>query len=52
MISESVGLEFKLRPYIIPLRVISAYRSPYGGAHVVQTSGPSERSGRALTVTQ
>jgi hypothetical protein len=34
MVSEPGGLEFEPWPRIFPLRVIPAYRSPYGGAHV------------------
>jgi hypothetical protein len=37
---------------LFPLRVIPAYRSPYSGARVAQTSGPSERSGGTLAGTQ
>jgi hypothetical protein len=46
LVSKPVGLEFEPRPRI-PLRVIPAYRSPYGGARIAQTSGPymSERWG-------
>jgi hypothetical protein len=39
VVSELGGLEFELWPRIIPLRIITAYRSPYGGARVAQTSG-------------
>jgi hypothetical protein len=39
VVSEPGGLEFELWPRIIPLRIITAYRSPYGGARVAQTSG-------------
>jgi hypothetical protein len=46
----SRGIEFEPRPRIFPLRVILT-RSPYGGSHVAQTSGPSERSGRVLAGT-
>jgi hypothetical protein len=52
IVSELRGLEFEPRPCIIPLRVIFAYRSSYGGARVAQTGGPSERSGRALADMQ
>jgi hypothetical protein len=50
MVSESRGIEFEPQPRIFPLRVILT-RSPYGGSHVAQTSGPSERSGRVLADT-
>jgi hypothetical protein len=39
VVSKPGGLEFELWPRIIPLRIITAYRSPYGGARVAQTSG-------------
>jgi hypothetical protein len=47
LVSEPGGLEFEPQPRI-PLRVIPAYRSPYGGARIAQTSGPHmpERQGR------
>jgi hypothetical protein len=39
MVSELGGLEFEPQPRIYSLCVIPAYRSPYGGARVAQTSG-------------
>jgi hypothetical protein len=39
MVSESGGLDFEPRPRISLHVIISAYKSPYGGAHVAQTSG-------------
>jgi hypothetical protein len=41
LVSEPGGLEFEFWPRIFLLRVISAYRSPYSGARVAQTSEPS-----------
>jgi hypothetical protein len=38
MVSKLGGLEFEPRPHIIPLCIIPAYRSPYGGTGVAQTS--------------
>jgi hypothetical protein len=40
MVSESGGLNFEPWPRIIPRRVIPVYRSPYGEAHIAQTSRP------------
>jgi hypothetical protein len=37
---------------LIPLRIISTYKSSYGGAHVAQTSGPPEWSGGTLAGMQ
>jgi hypothetical protein len=52
MLSETWGLKFEPWSRIIPLRVIPAYRSSYGGARVAQTNEPSEQSCRALAGTQ
>jgi hypothetical protein len=48
LVFEPEGLEFELRSHIFSLHVISTYRSSYSGAHITQTGGYSERSGRAL----
>jgi hypothetical protein len=51
MISEPRGLEFEPHSRIFSLHIISAYKNPYGEAHVAQISGPSKQSGRVLTDT-
>jgi hypothetical protein len=48
MVSEAEGLEFESQSRIYLLHVIIlSYKSSYGGAHIVQTSG-----GGALAGTQ